>query len=119
MKARPQDVINAVCSVFEVNREQLLNATRGEFRIAFARQAAMMLCRELTSLSLQRVGNQLGRDHSTVYHAIKMVAYRLKDDPSLQANLDLCRAHVAAVTQTRARNISEALARPLFLEAAE
>ena len=40
----------------------------------------MYLCRELTDLSLPKIGQQFGRDHTTVMHANKKIlnemAYR-------------------------------------------
>ena len=38
--------------------------------IAYPRQIAMFLCRELTDMSLPKIGNDFGgRDHTTVIHA--------------------------------------------------
>jgi chromosomal replication initiator protein len=42
--------------------------------IASARQIAMYLCRELTDLSLPKIGQQFGgRDHTTVMHADRKI----------------------------------------------
>ena len=42
--------------------------------IAYARQIAMFLCRELTDLTLPKIGSMFGgRDHTTVMHAAKKV----------------------------------------------
>jgi chromosomal replication initiation ATPase DnaA len=42
--------------------------------VATARQIAMYLCRELTDLSLPKIGQQFGgRDHTTVMHADRKI----------------------------------------------
>jgi chromosomal replication initiation ATPase DnaA len=48
-----------------------------------ARQVAMYLCRELTDLSLPRIGQAFGgRDHTTVMHADRKIRQQMADgDP--------------------------------------
>ena len=54
--------------------------------IAFARQLAMHLMRELTETSLPGIGQLFGgRDHSTVKHACERVRSQLETDGELQA----------------------------------
>lgn len=53
--------------------------------IAYPRQIAMYLSRELTDLSLPKIGERFGgRDHTTVIHAHEKIARELNSDPSLQ-----------------------------------
>jgi chromosomal replication initiator protein len=67
----------AVSAVSGVPREELLS-TRRTPRVARARQLAMYLARELTSLSLAQIAREFDRDHSTVLHAIRSVSRRLE-----------------------------------------
>jgi chromosomal replication initiator protein len=67
----------AVCSVRGVSREDLLSAKRSA-RISHARQLAMFLARQETSLSLAQIAREFNRDHSTVLHAIRTVSGRLE-----------------------------------------
>lgn len=56
--------------------------------IAFPRQIAMFLTKELTTLSLTEIGEGFGgRDHTTVMHAINVVDKNLKNDFTLQNTL--------------------------------
>ena len=49
-----------------------------------ARQVAMYLCRELTELSLPKIGQQFGgRDHTTVMHADKKIRQLLAERRSV------------------------------------
>ncbi|MDI6731445.1 MAG: chromosomal replication initiator protein DnaA [Candidatus Margulisbacteria bacterium] len=53
--------------------------------IAEARQLAMYLARELTGLSLPKIGDGFGgRDHTTVMHACEKMKSALKSDPAIQ-----------------------------------
>ena len=52
--------------------------------LATHRQVAMYLCRELTDLSLPKIGKVLGgRDHTTVMHGINKIKKLLTKDPEL------------------------------------
>jgi len=52
--------------------------------IAFPRQIAMYLSRELTEFSLPKIGEAFGgRDHTTVIHAHEKISKLVKDDPEL------------------------------------
>jgi len=58
--------------------------------IAFPRQIAMYLCREMTDQSLPAIGNAFGRNHATVLHAHRLVGGKMKTDAGLrQAILSL------------------------------
>lgn len=53
--------------------------------IAFPRQIAMYLCRELTDLSLPKIGSEFGgRDHTTVIHAHEKISGNIKKDQQLE-----------------------------------
>jgi chromosomal replication initiator protein len=57
--------------------------------IAFPRQIAMFLSRELTSSSLPEIGSAFGgRDHTTVIHAINKIEAKSKQDPELAAIIE-------------------------------
>lgn len=51
--------------------------------IAYPRQVAMYLCRELTEMSLPKIGDEFGgRDHTTVIHAYDKISDDIKQDNS-------------------------------------
>lgn len=56
--------------------------------VAFPRQIAMYLSRELTDNSLPKIGEEFGgRDHTTVMHAHEKISTNLQEDNSLQLTL--------------------------------
>jgi chromosomal replication initiator protein len=56
--------------------------------VAFPRQIAMYLARELTDFSLPKIGEEFGgRDHTTVIHAHEKISKLLQTDSQLQKQL--------------------------------
>ena len=57
--------------------------------VAFPRQIAMYLARQLTHASLSEVGRSFGgKDHTTVLHAVDKIQTLLQDDPKLRKTVD-------------------------------
>ncbi len=57
--------------------------------IAFPRQVAMYIAREMTEYSTTEVGLEFGgRDHTTVMHACQRVESRMKTDPTLEPTIN-------------------------------
>jgi chromosomal replication initiator protein len=65
----PELILSETSRYFNLDTAEVLSMKR-ERALVNARHVAMYLCRELTDLSLPRIGNWFGgRDHSTVMHA--------------------------------------------------
>ena len=65
-------IMAATAEYFETSLEELRGP--GKTRaLAQSRQIAMYLCRELTDLSLPKIGQAFGRDHTTVMYAEKKI----------------------------------------------
>ncbi len=78
---------SVVAAYFEITTEQLVSPNRSA-RIAWARQVAIHLARELTGTSLQKLGHAFGgRNHATVLHACRKVDERLASSPEAVDNL--------------------------------
>ena len=74
-------VLHAVSQHYEVPETKLTEPGRGTKEISKARQVAMFLMRECSSISLQSIGSRFGgKDHSTVVHAIKSVKKEMETD---------------------------------------
>jgi chromosomal replication initiator protein len=66
-------IMAATAEYFSVTVEELCGSSRSRVLVT-ARQIAMYLCRELTDLSLPKIGQTFGnRDHTTVMHAEKKI----------------------------------------------
>jgi len=70
----PMEIVRTVADYFKLTQEELFGKSRSQ-AIVIARQIAMYLCREKTSMSLPKIGALFGgRDHTTVMYAIKKVS---------------------------------------------
>ena len=73
------DIIRAVSDYFKISPDDLYGNSRIA-AIAMARQIAMHLCREMTPLSLPKIGQIFGgRDHTTVMYATRKITAMMND----------------------------------------
>lgn len=76
---------------FAIEPATLVSPSRAA-KVAWARQVAIYLARELTGTPLQAIGDAFGgRNHATVLHACKRVEARLRDDQQTTAELQQLR----------------------------
>jgi len=79
----PVDIINHTAEYFKLTVDDLYGSSRSQ-AVATARQIAMYLCRELTNLSLPKIGQLFGnRDHTTVMYANKKITELMKERRSI------------------------------------
>jgi chromosomal replication initiator protein len=78
----PSQIIAATASSFGVSVADVEGPSRRQ-PLARARQVAMYLCRELTDLSLPKIGDHFGRDHTTVLHGVNTVKRLMQTDADL------------------------------------
>ena len=66
-------ILQQTADYFKLSMEELCSKSRTRTLVT-ARQIAMYLCRELTDMSLPKIGQELGgRDHTTVIHADRKI----------------------------------------------
>lgn len=82
-----QQIQKVVGDHYGITVEELL-AKRRTRNVVFARQLAMYLTRELTDLSLPKIGESFGgKDHTTVLHACEKIAEELTQNRNLQGTV--------------------------------
>jgi chromosomal replication initiator protein len=75
-----KEIQEQTCAAFDITMDDLLSSSRAQ-PVAFARQVAMYLSRELTDATLPAIGRAFGnRNHTTVMHACKRTAERMSTD---------------------------------------
>lgn len=74
------DVIVATARSYDFTVDEVTGKSRRQ-PLVLCRQVAMYLCRDLTDLSLPKIGNHFGgRDHTTVIHSIEKVRKLIQTD---------------------------------------
>jgi chromosomal replication initiator protein len=82
-----EQIQRRVAEHFDVRLADMTSKRRPS-SIAFPRQVAMYLARELTKASLNEIGDAFGgRDHGTVLHACKLVKRRMGEQDSLRQTI--------------------------------
>ncbi|HWP49270.1 MAG TPA: chromosomal replication initiator protein DnaA [Candidatus Limnocylindrales bacterium] len=77
-------VQKVVANYYQIPQQELKAQTRVK-NIAFPRQVAMYLCRELTQLSLPEIGRSFGgKDHTTILHACRKIEQEMSKNPELR-----------------------------------
>ncbi len=80
-------IILTTSNYFKINTDDIKSKKRTQ-NISVPRQIAMYLCRELTDISLLKIGENFGgKDHSTVIHAHKKIISDLQNDESLKRTI--------------------------------
>lgn len=84
-----------VADHFQIRHSDMTSKRRPN-AIAFPRQIAMYLCRQLTRHSLQEIGDAFGgRDHGTVIHAVKTVENMMEQDDSVRGSVDFLKTQLS------------------------
>ncbi|MDC6327145.1 chromosomal replication initiator protein DnaA [Staphylococcus auricularis] len=87
-KITVQDIQKVVGDYYSVRIEDF-SAKKRTKSIAYPRQIAMYLSRELTDFSLPKIGEEFGgRDHTTVIHAYDKIVKDMQEDPTFKEEVE-------------------------------
>jgi chromosomal replication initiator protein len=88
------DIQKEVAKHYALTISDLSSKSRKQHTV-LARQMAIYICHELSSLSLNKIGKQFGnRDHSTVIHAIKKIKEKLETQ-EIKSDYDVIKLKLA------------------------
>jgi chromosomal replication initiator protein len=92
-----EEVIKIVAQFFEVKTTDLKSESRAK-EIAFARQVAMYLSKELIPDSLSKLSQAFGgKTHSTLLHACKKIQKQLEEDKTLEKQLEMIKTKLKSI----------------------
>ncbi len=100
-KPNLEDIMKGVATYFSLSTDDLVSRNRTQ-EISNARQVAMYLAREMTSLSYSSIGLRFGgRDHSTAIHACNKVEDQLEVQQQFDEKLEKVRSAVRRHLRSR------------------
>lgn len=83
------DLIKGVVAQYYSIKIDDFDSKRRTRTISYPRQIAMYLCRELTEMSLPKIGEEFGgRDHTTVIHAFDKISKDIADNNDLKSKIE-------------------------------
>jgi chromosomal replication initiator protein len=90
----PEKIKTIVSRYFQVEPSDLESSTRAK-AVAFPRQIAMYLCRDMTDYSFNKIGNLFGNRHySTVMHACEKIQQDIRDDDSVKTTIEKLKSQI-------------------------
>ncbi len=89
-------ILASVASMFNVKVSELKGSSK-EKKVAFPRQVAMYLAKEMINDSLMKVASSFGgKKHSTVIHAWKKVAKQVETNETLRRQIQMTKRNIEA-----------------------
>ena len=84
-----EKIVDEVCRTFGVDSDDLRSQKSRRANINKPRQIAIYIVRELTTLSMESIGNEFGNRHySTIVYTVQQVEKEIRKDPSLRATVE-------------------------------
>jgi chromosomal replication initiator protein len=84
----PNYIIQKVSEFYNIDEKAILGSSQ-QADVSLARHVAMYLIRNLTDMSLQRIGRELfKKDHTTVLSALRKIDKRKDEDEAFVADID-------------------------------
>ncbi|HHV97874.1 MAG TPA: chromosomal replication initiator protein DnaA [Clostridiaceae bacterium] len=88
-------IIDVVARHFNLKPEDFKSKKRNR-EVAFPRQIAMYLCRELTDMSLPQIGAEFGgRDHTTVMHAFAKITESINNNYEVRRTVEELKRNIS------------------------
>ncbi|SFB23737.1 chromosomal replication initiator protein DnaA [Acetitomaculum ruminis DSM 5522] len=90
----PEFIIGIVAEHFHISVSEISSKKRSN-EVAYPRQIAMYLCREMTSAPLKSIGALLGKkDHTTIIYGIDKIGEKIKSDEKTREVIEILKKKI-------------------------
>lgn len=86
-KITPEIIQREVAKYFRIKTSDI-KASKRTIQVAFPRQVAMFLAKEMTDLSLSEIAYEFGREHGTIIHAYRKISEYLQKESPLKEEIE-------------------------------
>jgi len=94
-KITPDTIITEVSRYFNVSENDIKGSKRSN-KVAFPRQIAMYLIKEMTNCTLKQIGEIMGgKDHTTVIYGINKIEESLKENEQIQETVNTLKKNIS------------------------
>lgn len=84
----PEYIVESCARFYGISPEKFYSTSQKK-DVSFARQVSFYLCKEILDISLQKIGQVFGRDHTTVLYGIKKIEKDMANDPTFKNSVDM------------------------------
>lgn len=84
----PEYIVECCARFYSISPEKFYSTSQKK-DVSYARQVSFYLCKEILDISLQKIGQVFGRDHTTVLYGIKKIEKDIAKDPSFKESIDM------------------------------
>ncbi len=84
----PEYIVECCARFYGISPEKFYSTSQKK-DVSFARQVSFYLCKEILDISLQKIGQVFGRDHTTVLYGIKKIEKDMANDPAFKNSIDM------------------------------
>lgn len=84
----PEYIVECCARFYSISPEKFYSTSQKK-DVSFARQVSFYLCKEILDISLQKIGQVFGRDHTTVLYGVKKIEKDMQKDPVLKNNINM------------------------------
>ena len=65
-----------------------IKSTRQKANISLARKMCMYIMREVTTLTLEQIGEEFGKNYSTVIYSLKEISKKMEEDSKIERKIN-------------------------------